>query len=85
MPSNGALDRAAVGAKKDSGKKRRKSLSSESDSSEDSEVPVNKHMQKQSKKELKKALEQCREDEAAITKKIAEQNNFVTQTIVLSR
>jgi hypothetical protein len=41
MPSNGALDCAAVGAKKDSGKKRRKSLSSESDSSEDSDVAVN--------------------------------------------
>jgi hypothetical protein len=76
MPSNGALDRAAVGAKKDSGKKRRKSSSSESDdsdSSEDSDAALNKHVQKQSKKELKKALEKCRQDEAAITKKIAEQ------------
>ena len=47
--------------------------SSESDSGEDSDVPVNKHVQRQSKKELKKALEQSCEDQASITKKIADQ------------
>ena len=47
--------------------------SSESDSGEDSDAPVNKHVQRQSKKELKKALEQSCEDQASITKKIADQ------------